>query len=95
MPKRAPGPGTVRVFPMPVAPIDGVAHKVQDVDPATAERLTAPISRHTVGGPGVFVTDPALLPDGYMPPDPDGLLTPSAEGTATAAGDTGTSPVED
>lgn len=96
MTKRAPGPETVRVFPMPVAPIDGVAHRVQDVDPETAARLCAPVSRHSAEGePGVFVTDPALLPDGYTPPDPDGLLIPSAEGTTIAAGAPGTSPVED
>lgn len=93
MTKKAPGPATVRVFPMPVAPIEGVAHKVQDVDAETAERLCAPVSRHADFS--VFVTDPGLLPPAYLPPDPDGLLTPSAEGTADDAGEPGTSPVED
>ena len=78
MSKKAPGPATVRVFPLPVAPIDGIPHKVMDVAPDGAARLTAPESRHT--SLGVFVSDPALLPPGYVPPDPDNLLA-SAEGT--------------
>lgn len=77
MPKNPTGPATVRVFPMPVAPIDGVPHKVMDVDPATAARLTAPVSRYADFS--AFVTDPALLPAGYLPEDPDGLLTPPTD----------------
>ena len=84
MPKSAPGPVTVRVFPMPVAPIDGIPHKVMDVDAATAERLCAPVSRNVEWS--VFVTDPALLPAGYRPPDPDGLLPP-ADDPATPSED--------
>lgn len=76
MPKNTTGPATVRVYPMPVAPIYGVPHKVMDVDPDTAARLTAPVSRYADFS--TFVTDPALLPAGYQPEDPDGLLiTPS------------------
>ena len=68
--------GMVRIFPMPgVSLPDGVALKVQDVDPATAEALTAPISRHDDARR--FVSDPALLPDGWAPPDPDHLTTDS------------------
>lgn len=78
MTKKATGPETVRVFPMPVAPLDGVPHKVMDVTPEEAARLTAPESRHAVLG--VFVADPSLLPPGYQPPDPDNLLV-STEGT--------------
>lgn len=83
MPKNAPGPATVRVFPMPigvVSPIEGVPHKVMDVDPGTAARLCAPASRNVDWS--VFVDDPALLPAGYQPEDPDGLLstpTPSED----------------
>lgn len=67
--------GRVRVFPMPgVSLPDGIALKVQDVDAETAEALTAPISRHDDARR--FVADPALLPDGWAPPDPDDLLAP-------------------
>lgn len=77
-----PTPATVRVYPLPVAPIDGVPHKVMDVDAATATRLTRSTSRHSPLG--VFVTDPALLPPGYLPPDPDGLIQPSGTTPATS-----------
>lgn len=66
--------GLVRILPMPgVALPEGVALKVQDVDPETAELLTAPISRHDDARR--FVTDPAQLPAGWEPPDPDHLVT--------------------
>lgn len=94
MPKSAPGPAAVRVLPMPVAPFEGVPHVVQDVTPEEAARLTAPSSRHSPTGR--FVTDPALLPPGWSPPDPDGLLAPpSAEGTATQPAADAAAPSED
>jgi hypothetical protein len=64
--------GMVRILPLPGNMPEGVASKVQDVDPETAERLTGPRSRHDAEPR--FVTDPALLPEGWVPPDPDGLL---------------------
>lgn len=79
--KKSTGPAAVRVFPMPVAPFADVPHKVMDVTPEEAERLTAPISRH--GPTSRFVSDAALLPPGYAPPDPDGLTT-QPQGAADA-----------
>lgn len=88
MPKSAPGPATVRVFPMPVAPLYGVAHKVQDVTPEEAARLTDPATVSPTALDPAFVSDAALLPEGYRPPDPDGLLPqPTAATTATPSED--------
>lgn len=87
MPKSAPGPATVRVYPMPVAPLYDVPHKVMDVDAATAARLTDPATVSRFAIDAAFVSDPALLPAGYRPPDPDGLLATPADDPATTSED--------
>ena len=88
MPKSAPGPATVRVFPMPVAPLYGVPHRVMDVDAAEAARLTDPATVPPTALHPAFVSDAALLPVGYRPPDPDGLLPqPAADDPATPSED--------
>lgn len=66
--------GLVRIFPVRRRNLpDGVALKVQDVDPEVAEQLTAERSRNDPEP--WFVTDPALIPEGWTPPDPDHLIT--------------------
>ena len=68
--------GLGRILPLPGNLPEGIALKVQDVDPATAAALTGPRSRHD--DRPRFVTDAALLPEGWQPPDPDGLLADDA-----------------